>query len=248
MLSQQDIHQIRALYIGGYNLRQIADKTGFSRNTVRRYIRSDDNLLHQSALTPYTEWIRQAFYDAGGKCTEVHRRLSEEKGIYVHERTLRRFCSIFRDDYRRIREFERRRRREIAEKIPTQGRSLTRSQIEHIGELSQRGYSVNVIARKTGHCRTTVRKYLFEHGYVERDQINWADYRDWILTWTLKVNGNFAELHRLFEATFNVQVNERTFRRRSIQFREESILEDQRRLREERERALAQKQGQQGTP
>ncbi len=39
----------------------------------------------------------------------------------------------------------------------------------------------------------------------------------------LKVNGNFAELHRLFEKTFGVTVNERTFRRRSIQLREEEI-------------------------
>ncbi len=42
MLKQPDIQKIRSLFAEGYNLRQITEITGFSRNTVRRYIRSEE--------------------------------------------------------------------------------------------------------------------------------------------------------------------------------------------------------------
>ena len=185
MLKQPDIQKIRSLFAEGYNLRQITEITGFSRNTVRRYIRSE-----------------------------------EEK----HPRTLRRFCSAFREDFKRARDRERRRLKEKMALVPRQGRAVAAVQMQRMGELYLRGYNVSVISRKTGHCTTTVRKYLKEGGYWKKENsVRLDEYRDWILNNMLKVNGNFAELHRLFEKTFGVTVNERTFRRRSIQLREEEI-------------------------
>ena len=45
MLKQPDIQKIRSLFAEGYNLRQITEITGFSRNTVRRYIRSEEGVF-----------------------------------------------------------------------------------------------------------------------------------------------------------------------------------------------------------
>ena len=54
MLKQPDIQKIRSLFAEGYNLRQITEITGFSRNTVRRYIRSEEEKMPQRALIEHT--------------------------------------------------------------------------------------------------------------------------------------------------------------------------------------------------
>lgn len=223
MLKQPDIQKIRSLFAEGYNLRQITEITGFSRNTVRRYIRSEEEKMPQRALIEHTDLIRDIFYSEDGNCQRVLAKL-EKQDFHVHPRTLRRFCSAFREDFKRARDRERRRLKEKMALVPRQGRAVAAVQMQRMGELYLRGYNVSVISRKTGHCTTTVRKYLKEGGYWKKENsVRLDEYRDWIFNNMLKVNGNFAELHRLFEKTFGVTVNERTFRRRSIQLREEEI-------------------------
>jgi IS30 family transposase len=70
MLTMEAAMEVRILHKQGVPIREIAERLGVSRNTVRRYVRSDDAPRYsprpprQGKLDPYTDWIRERLRSA----------------------------------------------------------------------------------------------------------------------------------------------------------------------------------------
>lgn len=98
MLSRDEIRLIRAMEANGVEQREIARRTGHSRDTIRKYIRSSGypepaTFDRPSKLDPYKELVLEWIAGKGGELTgrEVWERLKAEHGFAGSYQTVQRY-------------------------------------------------------------------------------------------------------------------------------------------------------------
>lgn len=106
MLTSIEVNQIHSLAKQSLSISKIAQQTGLSRNTVKKYLRSPlerkpgrisrDNLEEKNFL------IREWFIGAEGNCAVVQRKFEHEFGVSINPRRMRRFCEKFRTELKPI--------------------------------------------------------------------------------------------------------------------------------------------------
>lgn len=82
MLRSRSVHQIRDLFQHGYSVRAIAEQTGMSRNTVRKYLRTTPEVAprprRRSKLDPFKDQVRRWMTDDHlFNCETMFERLQE---------------------------------------------------------------------------------------------------------------------------------------------------------------------------
>lgn len=107
MISKETIVEIRILARRGLGVRGIARELGFSRNTVRKYLRGEavSTGLHQGpgrprSLAPYEDWLQKRIQAAAPvvlPAPVLHREIAA-MGYTGSERTVRRFCAAIRPE------------------------------------------------------------------------------------------------------------------------------------------------------
>jgi len=112
MLDKIQVAQIRALYAQSMSMRHIAELTGISRNTVRKYIHGAEPVAkrrskHTQWLQDNKELVREEFFNSGCNCSVMQRNL-QEKGVQVGLRQLERFSEPFRQEYKAAKKYCRR--------------------------------------------------------------------------------------------------------------------------------------------
>ncbi len=237
MLSPHDIVQIRKLFSNGCTIRQIADIVGVSRATVKRYVMVKPRKPRVGVLDEHALWLRRAFFAEDGNCNTVTERLANELKVVVSSRTVRRFCEQFRDELEFARNEAHKRYAAMLDSMIVQGRPLSRKQLDELHQLQSRGFDADEISRATGHARATVKKYLGDSLPKKRRPSPLLAHRDWVLNEFMEANGNVAELHRRFEATFGIEMNPRTFRRQLESLRAAALEEEMARAAQYRDEA-----------
>lgn len=103
MLDINQRKRIRAMADAGIAVKKIARTLEISRNTVRRWIRNQENASKrfgkcQAFLQEHSEEIREQFISCEGHCVPLQRQIQEKFGTDVGLRTLQRFCKTFRHE------------------------------------------------------------------------------------------------------------------------------------------------------
>jgi len=106
MLTMEAAMEVRILHKQGVPIREIAERLGVSRNTVRRYVRSDDAPRYsprpprQGKLDPYTDWIRERLRSAAPytiAASVIYREICA-RGYVGGERLVRQFVASIRPE------------------------------------------------------------------------------------------------------------------------------------------------------
>lgn len=101
MLTNIDVNQIHSLAKQRLSITKIAVTTGFSRNTVKKYLRTplvEKPKKAASLLEENSALIREWFFSAEGNCVVVQRLFEEKFNTKVNDRKMRRFCEQFRSE------------------------------------------------------------------------------------------------------------------------------------------------------
>lgn len=101
MQTPELVEQILSLSRNGWGQKRIAKELGISRNTVRRYLRSNGWKPYRA---PYKEkklanlegWLKETFLQHKGNSAVVHQELKRQYGLNLHSSTVRRAVQRYR--------------------------------------------------------------------------------------------------------------------------------------------------------
>jgi transposase len=105
MQTPEDVAQMLRLKAAGLGIKHIARKMGCSKNTVRRYLRSDGWVAYKqperkSALQALKPWLNERLQRHRGNADVVRQDLQREHGVTVDLRTVERAVAPFRRELR----------------------------------------------------------------------------------------------------------------------------------------------------
>jgi transposase len=107
MQTPEDVAQMLRLKAAGMKIKQIARQLGCSKNTVRRYLRSDGWVAYKqperkSALDGLGSWLGERLQQHRGNADVVRQDLQREHGITVSLRTVERAVAPYRRELRAV--------------------------------------------------------------------------------------------------------------------------------------------------
>lgn len=105
MQTPEDVAQMLRLRAAGLGIKQIARKMGCSKNTIRRYLRSDGWVMYKTperkhALGGLEPWLAERLQRHRGNADVVRQDLQREHGVTVSLRTVERAVAPLRRELR----------------------------------------------------------------------------------------------------------------------------------------------------